>query len=198
MKYNILHFPEKGEILIKYETKQEFILTVIHNNESNILKNSLSFGVKPFHFMVYYKNKFDGNNVGTWICNDYGTIEHPFFDSKAKRPVFNTLTDFTVFQKSKFELVENYDYIRINCSRKGHQRSFFLEFNDDFESRMTIVDTNKKEFPIDFFVDSSYPHINWNEDPKNTDIVIQRGYNKKHTFKTNKLITNINFKPTAT
>lgn len=205
MKYNLIEFPKKGEVLVKYETDYESIIIVIHSNLSKLWTNSLCTSLKPAHLMVYYKNKFDynsdNNNMGRWILNDLGMINKTFDiiqnNNNSKDSLFNTISDVSFFDTSKIDIEKNYDYFILECKNRILNRTLEFKCLGDFENKLIITDKFKGTKEFDFYVDVSYPHISYDKNSTkiSENFKALRGYNKHIKLRSKKIMkTIIDFK----
>lgn len=129
----LLHFKEKGEILIKHETETHLIFVAIHTNESWFWKNTFHMSKKPCHILAHSYNK--ETEDGRWILGDAGYIN--FFrktlikDDYNKHLFFNTSKRLRLFDRGTVNSIDQTEeYISIKVSAKGINRHILYKLNE--------------------------------------------------------------------
>jgi hypothetical protein len=86
----------KGQTNVSYSDDTfDKILLVVHSNSLIPIIDTLHFGIKPGHFMLYVKKK---NKVGKWIIKDAGYLNY-FRKDKTEiiQTEYNTLSKQKLF-----------------------------------------------------------------------------------------------------
>ena len=155
----LLHFKEKGEIIIKHETVTHLIFIVIHTNESHFWKNTFHMSKKPCHILAYSYNK--DIKKGTWILGDAGYINFfrnvLIYEGYDKHLFFNTSKQLRLFDRGYVNFIEQLnDYIHIRISAKGINRYIIYKINeypsllisDETTDRISYTCTNIKYLDV--------------------------------------------------
>lgn len=133
---------KKGEATIEFENETlDEISIVFHANTSVPIKNTLHFGIKPGHILIYAKRR--DHDEGHWILSDPGYLN--YFRPENEDVLltsFNTISKQKLLTKGKLHMVDTGDNSVKLISKTlfpYHKRVVDIE-DKDTEVEITISD----------------------------------------------------------
>tara|TARA_X000001382_G_scaffold130905_2_gene127741 strand:+ start:725 stop:1237 length:513 start_codon:yes stop_codon:yes gene_type:complete len=138
---NILYSKKKGQATVEIKNDVfEKLLVVFHANTLTPVVDTLHFGIKSGHFMVYTKKH---NKKGYWLIKDAGYVNYYRKDQhEIEQTSYNTLGKQKLLSKGYFNLKETKNKVILSSFS-------FLPLH----KRYLILDTEKNTIMVsDYFM----------------------------------------------
>lgn len=129
---DIIRSRRKGEVLVAFANEVfEAVQLVFHANTLKPIANTLHFGLKPGHLMVYVKRRAEDR--GRWLLKDAGYLNYFRADmTRIKQTAYNTLDKQKLFSRGRIRVKTDEDAVTLTMWSilPIHRRRVVFRFSD--------------------------------------------------------------------